>query len=238
VASVKNQWTKTVRQPDGGVERVRNQRWGRGKRWLAVWLDPAGNEKSRAFSSKVRAEKYASEMETGAARGEYADPRAGQIRFDEVLESWLKSRSVDPTSMITYETALRRHVRSCRTPRLSSPPTASRAAPPTDDRPVSGVAARHSGFGHHPGSPVADRPAERLRVPDHSWKTKGICATRSRQCFRRWRRTPARAGHADAYHFPESKVDLTAAMAWHSTPKAPAECSWSAEPSPTRDGGA
>jgi hypothetical protein len=50
---------------------------GRGKRWLAVWLDPYDREKSRAFSSKTRADKYASEMETDVARGEYADPLAG-----------------------------------------------------------------------------------------------------------------------------------------------------------------
>jgi integrase len=112
VAYVRDQWTRVVKQPDGTVERVRNEkRWGRGKRWLAMWLDPFGKERSRAFSSKARADKYASEMETDVARGEYADPQAGRVRFDEVLESWLKSRNVDPSSMILYETTMRLHVR-------------------------------------------------------------------------------------------------------------------------------
>lgn len=112
MAYVRDQWTKVVKQPDGSVNRERNEkRWGRGKRWLAMWLDPYGKEKSRAFSSKTRADKYASEMETDVDRGEYADPQAGNVRFDEVLESWLKSRNVDPSTMILYEAALRLHVR-------------------------------------------------------------------------------------------------------------------------------
>jgi hypothetical protein len=45
------------------------------------------------------------------ARGEYADPRAGSVRFDEVLDSWFRSRSVDPSTLINYEKALRLHVR-------------------------------------------------------------------------------------------------------------------------------
>lgn len=112
MAFVKDQWTRAVKRADGTVERERNEkRWGRGKRWLAVWLDPLGNERSRAFRAKARAEKYASEMETDVARGEYADPRAGSVRFDAVLDSWFKSRSVDPATLINYEKALRLHVR-------------------------------------------------------------------------------------------------------------------------------
>ncbi|WP_433017671.1 tyrosine-type recombinase/integrase [Kribbella sp. CA-294648] len=121
MAYVRDQWTKAVRRPDGTVERVRNEkRWGRGKRWLAMWLDPSGKEKSRAFSSKARADKYASEMETDVARGEYADPQAGRVRFGEVLESWLKSRNVDPSTAILYEAALRLHVRPVFGPRQLS----------------------------------------------------------------------------------------------------------------------
>ena len=121
MAFVRDQWTKVVRRPDGTVERERiEKRWGRGKRWLAVWLDPLGKEKSRAFSSKTRADKYASEMETDVARSEYADPLAGNVRFDGVLESWMKSRSIDPSTMILYETALRLHVRPVFGPRQLS----------------------------------------------------------------------------------------------------------------------
>ncbi|MFI5729269.1 tyrosine-type recombinase/integrase [Kribbella sp. NPDC051587] len=111
MAFTKDQWTRAVKQPDGSVVRERIEpRWGRGKRWLAVWLDPSGKEVSKAFSSKARADKYGAEMETDIGRGEYVAPRAGSIRFKVVLERWPQSRFVDPSTWITYERALRLHV--------------------------------------------------------------------------------------------------------------------------------
>lgn len=44
VAFVKDQWTRAVRQADGEVVRERKpERWGKGKRWLAVL---AGSERA------------------------------------------------------------------------------------------------------------------------------------------------------------------------------------------------
>jgi len=45
------------------------RRGSRGKRWLAVWIDPAGRERSRAFAKKAEAEQYGSQMEVDVARG-------------------------------------------------------------------------------------------------------------------------------------------------------------------------
>jgi integrase len=49
-------------------------------------------------------------METDRERGEYIDPEAGKVRFEEVAGRWLGSRVVDPASAIKYESALRLHV--------------------------------------------------------------------------------------------------------------------------------
>jgi hypothetical protein len=49
-------------------------------------------------------------METDRERGEYIDPEAGKVRFEEVAERWLASRVVDPASAIRYESSLRLHV--------------------------------------------------------------------------------------------------------------------------------
>ncbi|MEI8406421.1 MULTISPECIES: phage integrase central domain-containing protein [unclassified Kribbella] len=49
-------------------------------------------------------------METDRERGEYIDPNAGKVRFDEVAERWLASRVVDPATAIRYESSLRLHV--------------------------------------------------------------------------------------------------------------------------------
>ncbi|MEV6273208.1 site-specific integrase [Kribbella sp. NPDC051936] len=111
MAFAKDLWTTAVVQADGSVKRERNEkRWGRGKRWLAVWVGPDGKEKSRAFDTKVRASRFASEMEADVARGEYVDPQAGTVRFETLAQSWLGSRVVDPTTVVRYETAWRLHV--------------------------------------------------------------------------------------------------------------------------------
>ncbi|MEV0290984.1 site-specific integrase [Kribbella sp. NPDC050820] len=77
---------------------------------MAGWLDPEGNERTKVFSTKVAAERHAAAMETDRARGEYIDPNAGKVRFEVVAERWLKSRVVDPASVIRYESSLRLHV--------------------------------------------------------------------------------------------------------------------------------
>jgi hypothetical protein len=110
VAYVKDQWTRPVKQADGTTVRVRNERWGKGKRWLAGWVDPEGRERTKAFGTKGPAERHANAMETDRERGEYIDPGAGKVRFEEVAGRWLASRVVDPASAIKYESALRLHV--------------------------------------------------------------------------------------------------------------------------------
>ncbi|MFI6811873.1 tyrosine-type recombinase/integrase [Nonomuraea sp. NPDC050328] len=110
MAYVKDLWTKTIRHADGRTEKARTTRYGRGKRWLAVWLDPNGKEVSEAFQRKTDADKKADEMRTDVIRGEYVDPHAGKILFGEVAARWLGSRVVDPSTKIRYEYIHRLHV--------------------------------------------------------------------------------------------------------------------------------
>ncbi|TDO55568.1 integrase-like protein [Kribbella sp. VKM Ac-2571] len=110
MAYVKDLWTRAVKQADGTTARVRNERWGKGKRWLAGWVDPEGRGRTKAFGTKGPAERHANAMETDRERGEYIDPEAGKVRFGEVAERWLASRVVDPASTIRYESSLRLHV--------------------------------------------------------------------------------------------------------------------------------
>jgi integrase len=110
VAYVKDLWTKTVRRPDGRTEKIKTRRYGGGKRWLAVWLDPDGNEVSAAFDRKVDAEKKAASMGTDVNRGEYIAPNAGKVLFGDIAARWLNSRIVDPSTKIRYEYIYRLHV--------------------------------------------------------------------------------------------------------------------------------
>jgi integrase len=66
------------------------ERRGRGKRWLAVWIDPAGRERSRAFGKKAEAEQYASKMEIDVTRGAYIDPTKARITVKEWCATWLE----------------------------------------------------------------------------------------------------------------------------------------------------
>jgi integrase len=49
-------------------------------------------------------------METDVSRGDYIDPTAGRVRFDEIGRRWLSSWLVDPASAIQYESKWRLHV--------------------------------------------------------------------------------------------------------------------------------
>ena len=64
MAYVKDQWTRAVKEADGTTVRVRTAKWGRGKRWLAGWVDPEGRERSKAFGTKTAAERHGAAMET------------------------------------------------------------------------------------------------------------------------------------------------------------------------------
>lgn len=110
MAFVKDLWYRREILPDGSSRKVRSARYGKGKRWLAVWEEPNGRERSAAFERKVDAEKKASAMEVDRDRGDYIDPRAGKILFSEAAERWLNSRIVDPSTMLRYEAAYRLHV--------------------------------------------------------------------------------------------------------------------------------
>jgi len=92
----KDLWTRPQAGPDGKTIRVRNTRWGKGRRWLACWTDPDGRERSQVF--KIQ------------ARGENHDPNAGKTLFNDLGKRWLESRVVDPSSILRYETACRLHV--------------------------------------------------------------------------------------------------------------------------------
>lgn len=95
----------------GENNRIRNARWGTGKRWLAVWLDPDGRERSKAFKNKTPADLHWAAQETDVERGDYVDPKAGKELFADVAERFFSSRSVDPSSAIKYRGVYESHVK-------------------------------------------------------------------------------------------------------------------------------
>jgi integrase len=110
VGYTKDLWTRPQIGPDGKTVRVRNARWGRGRRWLACWIDPYGKERSQAFKIQADADRHWQAMETDRARGDYHDMDAGKALFSDFGKRWLESRVVDPSTILRYETAYRLHV--------------------------------------------------------------------------------------------------------------------------------
>jgi integrase len=106
----KDLWTRPQTGPDGKITRVRNARWGRGRRWLACWIDPDGKERSQVFRTQAEADRHWRAMETDIARGDYHDLDAGKALFSDFGERWLQSRVVDPSTILRYETVYRLHV--------------------------------------------------------------------------------------------------------------------------------
>lgn len=86
MAHVKDLWTRAVKQADGTTTRARNERWGRGKQWLAGWVDPEGWERTKAFNTKGPAERHANALERIASVGSPSIRKLG--RFGS---RWLRS---------------------------------------------------------------------------------------------------------------------------------------------------
>ncbi|MFC0626111.1 tyrosine-type recombinase/integrase [Kribbella deserti] len=105
---VKDLWMK--RDPETG-KKVRSARYGRGKRWLARWIAPNGEEDTQAFALKDEALLHISAMETSKAAGTYIDPRVARQTFQEYAERWRADQLHHrKASAVGAELALRVHV--------------------------------------------------------------------------------------------------------------------------------
>jgi integrase len=95
-------------------QRVRTARYGSGKRWQAVWTDPAtGKERTRAYATKVQAEQHMISVESSKAAGAYVDPNRGRLTLRVYAETcWLPTvrLHVRPSTLETYGSHLRKHV--------------------------------------------------------------------------------------------------------------------------------
>lgn len=87
-------------------ERVRSPRYGKGRRWLAVWRDEAGQERTRACDTKAQAERLARTSATDVERGTYLDPDAGRVLLRDYAATWLERQMVKPSTREAYQYAL------------------------------------------------------------------------------------------------------------------------------------
>ncbi len=85
-------------------------------RWQARYWDAAGNRLGApgTFATKGDAQRWLSAAETDMSRGDWHDPRLGDVPFAEWAERWLatKAPTLQPSTVDLYRYLLRRHVLS------------------------------------------------------------------------------------------------------------------------------
>jgi integrase len=87
---------------------VTTTRHGRGRRWLARWVDHDGKEATKAFDRKAEAQRHIADMTTALTTGTYADPKRGTVTFGVVAEAWFtgKSTTLKPKTVAGYRSLL------------------------------------------------------------------------------------------------------------------------------------
>lgn len=114
----------------------------RSGRYRVKYRDPIGRQRSRTFTRKADADRFAVEMEADLARGQWLGPAGAQLPVAEWAETFLSlCRRLEYTSRAAYERDLRRYV----VPRFGDyrigslrvdRPTPRRRTPPTGPAPL------------------------------------------------------------------------------------------------------
>lgn len=81
-----------------------------GKRWLARWREPNGQERKKSFARKTDAEKFLNTIEYDKQRGAYVDPKAGNQTLDDYADYWIKNRTGNPKTLHQAKGRLRLYV--------------------------------------------------------------------------------------------------------------------------------
>ncbi|MFG3267012.1 tyrosine-type recombinase/integrase [Streptomyces bobili] len=120
---VQDRWYKTETGPDGKPVKVKTDRYGSGLRYRARYVGPDGTEKSRSFPDrqKRKAEEWLAETAADMSRGQYVDPKAARMTFQQYAERWITAQTTDLNTRIGVETRLRLHA----FPRIGARPLGS-----------------------------------------------------------------------------------------------------------------
>ncbi|WP_432010440.1 tyrosine-type recombinase/integrase [Streptomyces cucumeris] len=112
---IQDRWYKTDPGPDDKPRRVKTDRYGTGKRYRARYIGPDGTEKSKSFPDKQKrlAEDWLIKTAADMSRGQYIDPRAARITFQQYGERWLATHTTEINSRDAAERRLRLHVFPC-----------------------------------------------------------------------------------------------------------------------------
>ncbi|MFJ9873128.1 tyrosine-type recombinase/integrase [[Kitasatospora] papulosa] len=108
---IQDRWFKTEIAAEGKSTRVKTDRYGLGLRYRARYVGPDGTEKSKSFPDKQKrlAERWLTETAADMTRGQYIDPRAARITFQQFAEKWVATHTTEINSREAAERRLRLH---------------------------------------------------------------------------------------------------------------------------------
>lgn len=92
MAHVRDQWTKPNPDKTSRKKRIKSTRWGKGKRWLAVWMEN-GREVTKAFTTQDAAEAHCARVEVGQDQGTWITKDKRNITLSDLWEPWIESKA-------------------------------------------------------------------------------------------------------------------------------------------------
>lgn len=111
MADVDDLWFRVEKDPATGEKRrVRSLRHGKGKRYVARWRNPQGDQKSMSFDRKRDAQAWLTQVHANQRRGTYHDPDAGKVKLEAYAHKWLDRQTFDASTREAVELRLRLHV--------------------------------------------------------------------------------------------------------------------------------
>lgn len=81
-------------------------------RWTASYVDPTGlrRRSPETFATKTDADVWLSQVEADLSRGDWTDPDAGAVNFEEYALRWVDERHLAATTCELYRRLLRLHI--------------------------------------------------------------------------------------------------------------------------------
>ncbi|MFT3871459.1 MAG: site-specific integrase [Nocardioides sp.] len=77
--------------------------------WRVRWREPDGRARAKSFPRKVDADRFAFTVSADIVRGNYLDPDAGKVKFEEYAAKWLAAQTFEETTRVAVELRLRLH---------------------------------------------------------------------------------------------------------------------------------
>ncbi|WP_280480568.1 tyrosine-type recombinase/integrase [Nocardia cyriacigeorgica] len=113
-SGIEDRWypTVVVTDPVTGAKSKKKvkseERYGKGKRWRARYVDPNGVERSQSFDTKAEAQRWLdSDVTTKVVTGTWVDPDRSGVLFSVVAEKWFATKKFrKPKTVAGYRSLL------------------------------------------------------------------------------------------------------------------------------------